>query len=176
MLRRMEGEEEQQWDSPRIKWLLEGQNICWGLIPGTKPSSTQLSERWKTLVLKSHLSAAPPSHRSECLPCVYKAQAHFLYGTCTTSSVTSLLPLLWLTNRHQIPGPTPSGWYLLKGWEKGSSGQKIPFLAVWLELEKGTSKDTPEHGLPMARWWETPVRAVNFRFFFSDWPLCAANW
>lgn len=49
------------------------------------------------------------------------------------------------------------------------------FLAIWMESEKGTSKDTPEHGLPMARWWETPVRAANFQFFFSDRPLCAAN-
>lgn len=43
-----------------------------------------------------------------------------------------------------------------------------------LNLEKGTSKDTHEYELPMARWWETPVMAASF-WFFSDRPLCAAN-
>lgn len=27
-----------------------------------------------------------------------------------------------------------------------------------LDLEKGISKDTHEHRLPMARWWVAPVR------------------
>lgn len=45
-----------------------------------------------------------------------------------------------------------------------------------LYLEKGISKDTHEHGFPMARWWKATGRAVSFWFFSSDWPLCATNW
>lgn len=44
-----------------------------------------------------------------------------------------------------------------------------------LDLEKGISKDTHEHRLPTARWWVAPVRAESF-WFFSERPLCAANW